>query len=246
MAGHSKWANIKHRKGRADAAKGKVFSRITKEIISAVKQGGSDPKGNAKLRLVIEKARAVNMPNENIDRNIKKASNSDQSDYFEMTYELYGHGGVGIIAFVMTDNKNRISSEMRIATNKKGGSVAAPGSVTFNFDQKGVIQIFKKNAKEEDLFSIAIDAGAEDFDASDDLFLITTAPDKLYEIKEKIETQQIKCEEADLEMIPKIYVDCDESTARANMELIEWIENLDDVDSVFHNMTHGLDSSDTP
>lgn len=237
MAGHSKWANIKYRKGRADAAKGKVFSRITKEIISAVKQGGTDPKTNGKLRLALDKARNANMPNENIERNIKKASSSDQSDYTEMTYELYGHGGVGIIAQVMTDNKNRISSEMRIATNKKGGTVAAPGSVTFNFDQKGVIQVAKKNGVEDELFLLASDAGAEDFDSTDEFFLVTTSPDKLYEIKQKLESKGVKCEEANLEMIPKTYVECNAETAKANMELIEWLENLDDVDSVFHNMS---------
>jgi YebC/PmpR family DNA-binding regulatory protein len=237
MAGHSKWANIKHRKGRADAAKGKVFSRIAKEIISAVKQGGGDPKANARLRLAIEKARAVNMPNENVQRNIKKASSTDQSDYFELTYELYGHGGVGIIVEVMTDNKNRIASEMRITTNKKGGSIASPGSVAFNFDQKGVIQVAKDQSAEDDLFLLAIDCGAEDFEPADDLYMITTAPENLFEVKAKIEEKGIKCEEANLEMIPKVYVDCDQETAKANMELIEWLEGLDDVDAVFHNMS---------
>jgi len=236
MAGHSKWANIKHRKGRADAAKGKVFSRITKEIISAVKQGDPDPKSNSRLRLAIEKAKAANMPNENIERNIKKASSADQADYFELTYELYGHGGVGIIAEVMTDNKNRISSEMRIATNKKGGSVAASGSVTFNFEQKGVIQVAKEGVDEDELFLQATEAGAEDFDSAEELFLITTPADQLYEVKKKLEGEGVKCEEVSLEQIPKIYVDCDEETSKKNMELIEWLENLDDVDSVFHNM----------
>ncbi len=237
MAGHSKWANIKHRKGRADAAKGKIFSRITKEIISAVKQGGPDPKANSKLRLVLDKARSSNMPNENIERNIKKASNTDQADYLEMTYELYGHGGVGIIIDIMTDNKNRIASEIRIAINKKGGTVASPGAVVFNFERKGVIQVVKEGINEDDLFLVATDAGAEDFEATDDLFMITTAPDELYQVKEKMEAQEIKTKEANLEMIPKIYVDCDTETAKSNMELIEWLENLDDVDSVFHNMS---------
>ncbi|NGX38878.1 MAG: putative transcriptional regulatory protein [Chlamydiae bacterium] len=236
MAGHSKWANIKHRKGRADAAKGKAFSRVAKEIISAVKQGGPDPKANTKLKLAIDKAKAANFPNENIERNIKKASSADQSDYTEMTYELYGHGGVGIIAQVMTDNKNRIASEMRIATNKKGGSVATPGSVAFNFEEKGVIQIPKSAAKEESLFLLATEAGAEDFDSAEDLFLVITSANELFNVRDKITEQGIACAEANLEMIPKIYVDCDEKTAKANMALIEWIENLDDVDAVFHNM----------
>ena len=145
MAGHSKWANIKHRKGRADAKKGKIFSRIAKEIISAVKLGGADHKANPRLRLALVKAREANVPNDIIERNIKKASSADQADFTEMTYELYGHGGVGIIIDAMTDNKNRLASEMRIATNKRGGVIATPGAVAFNFDRKGVLQITKKN-----------------------------------------------------------------------------------------------------
>jgi YebC/PmpR family DNA-binding regulatory protein len=237
MAGHSKWANIKRRKGKADVIKGKIFSRLTKEIISAVRQGGPDPKSNAKLRLVVQKARAANLPNDNIERNIKKASSADQSDFVEMAYELYGYGGVGIIAEVMTDNKNRISSDMRIATNKKGGTIASPGAVAFNFDRKGVIQVLKKNAIEDDLFLVATEAGAEDFDAEDEeMFIITTAPDQLFAVKEKIDQMGIKCEEAELQMIPKLYVECDEEAQRLNLELIDYLEGLDDVDVVYHNM----------
>jgi YebC/PmpR family DNA-binding regulatory protein len=236
MAGHSKWANIKHRKGRADAIKGKIFSRLTKEIISAVKQGGPDPKSNTKLRLVIQKARAANLPNDNIERNIKKATHPDQADYAEMSYELYGYGGVGIIAEVMTDNKNRISSEMRIATNKKGGTIANPGSVVFNFDRKGVIQVLKKNAIEDKLFLAATEAGAEDFDVTEDAFIITTPPDQLFQVKEKIDQFGIKCEEAELQMIPKIYIECDPEAQKLNLDLIEYLEALEDVDSVYHNM----------
>lgn len=236
MAGHSKWANIKHRKGKADAIKGKLFSRLTKEIISAVKQGGPDPKSNSKLRLVIQKARTANLPNDNIERNIKKASSADQADFVEMTYELYGHGGVGIIAEVMTDNKNRISSDMRIATNKKGGTVASPGSVAFNFDRKGVIQILKKNVDEDMLFLLATEAGAEDFEAADDIFIITTPADQLIQVKEKLDEAGIVSEEAELQMIPKLYVECDSETQKLNLELIDYLEALDDVDSVYHNM----------
>ena len=236
MAGHSKWANIKHRKGKADALKGKLFSRITKEIISAVKQGGPDPKSNSKLRLVIQKARVANLPNENIERNIKKATSQDQADYSQMTYELYGYGGVGILVDVMTDNKNRISSEIRIATNKRGGTIANPGAVLFNFDKKGVIQVLQKNAKEDELFLAVTDAGAEDFELSDETYLITTPPELLYAVKEKIEQMGVKCEEAELEMIPKVLVECDPEAVKANLALIEWLENIDDVDRVTHNM----------
>ncbi len=236
MAGHSKWANIKHRKEKADAKKGKAFSRITKEIISAVKQGGPDPKSNPKLRLVLQKARAANLPNDNIERNIKKAASADQADFVEMSYELYGHGGVGLIVDIMTDNKNRVSSDMRIATNKRGGTIANPGSVMFNFDRKGVIQVLRKNAEEDALFLAVSEAGAEDFEVTEEVYVITTPPDALYQVKEKLDAMQIPCEEASLEMIPKVYVECDEETAKANEALIEWLEALDDVDAVYHNM----------
>ena len=236
MAGHSKWANIKHRKGRADASKGKIFSRLVKEIISAVKQGGPDYKSNPKLRLVLQKARAANLPNDNIERNIKKASSADQADFVEMTYELYGYGGVGIIADIMTDNKNRIASDMRIATNKKGGNIANPGAVAFNFERKGVIEVLKKNAVEDALFLAVSEAGAEDFEATDESFIITTAPDQLFQVKEKIDGMGIKTEESSLQMIPKNLIECDLETQKLNEELIEYIEALDDVDAVFHNM----------
>ncbi|MCH9613170.1 MAG: putative transcriptional regulatory protein [Chlamydiia bacterium] len=235
MAGHSKWANIKHRKGRADAAKGKLFSRAAKEIISAVKQGGPDKSANAKLRLAIQKARAVNMPNDNIDRNIKKASSTDQADYVEMTYELYGHGGVGIIVDAMTDNKNRTASDMRIATNKKGGSIATPGAVSFNFDRKGVLQVKTSATDEDTLFMLITDAGADDFETNEDLYMIVTPPELLFQVKEAIEAADIQVEEANLEMIPKNSVEVDEETRAKNDALIEFLEDLDDVDSVYHN-----------
>lgn len=234
MAGHSKWANIKHRKERADAKKGKVFSRIAKEIISAVKLGGPDPKSNPRLRIAIQKAKTANMPNENVDRNIKKASSQDQSDYVEVTYELYGHGGVGIIAEGMTDNKNRIASDMRIATNKRGGNIATPGAVAFNFDRKGILKV-PQTYPEDQVFTLASEAGAEDFDSDEEFHIITTPPDELYAIKEILDPSFEGCE-ACLEMVPKVFVDCDEETAKANFALIEWLEDLDDVDAVFHNM----------
>lgn len=236
MAGHSKWANIKHRKEKADAKKGKVFSRMAKEIISAVKVGGPDPKANPRLRLAIANAKNANVPNEIVDRNIKKASSQDQADYTEMTYELYGHGGVGIIAEVMTDNKNRISSEMRIATNKRGGTVAAPGSVAFNFDCKGIIQIQKKHAKEDELFLAASEAGAEDFEAADEMFMVITTPENMITVRDAINALGINVDHSELEMVPKSYVETDDETTKANLALIEWLENLEDVDAVYHNM----------
>lgn len=236
MAGHSKWANIKHRKGRADAIKGKIFSRIAKEIISAVKLGGPDPRSNARLRLVITKARIANVPNENIERNIKKAMSADQADYVEITYELYGHGGVGLILEIMTDNRNRISSDINIATNKRGGRVATPGAVAFNFDKKGVIQIPKSKISEDDLFMLISEANAEDFEAAEDTYVITTDPSELFNVKEFLTQKGLEVTEAELEMIPRNTVECDLETAKANLALIEWLEDLDDVDAVYHNM----------
>ncbi len=236
MAGHSKWANIRHKKGRADVKKGKIFSRIAKEIISAVKIGGNDPKTNPRLRLALQKARDVNMPNDNVERNIKKASSADQANFDDVVYELYGHGGVGIIVEAMTDNKNRTASDMRIATNKKGGSIAAPGSVMFNFDQKGVIEISTTQADEETLLFAATEAGAEGFEQEENLFLITTDPADLYSVKENLEQENIPIQEASLQRIPKTFAPCDEEIAQKNDQLIEWLEGLDDVDAVYHNM----------
>jgi len=240
MAGHSKWANIKHRKEKADLKKGKVYSRIAKEIISAVKVGGSpDPKGNPRLRLALDRAKANNVPNEIIERNIKKASNADQADFHELTYELYGFGGVGILVEVMTDNKNRVSSDMRIATNKRGGTIANPGAVAFNFERKGIIQIAKKHAIEDELFLASTEAGAEDFETEGDLYIITTDPTNLYQVKEAVEKLGFKADEASLEMIPKVWVACSEEQRKDNLALIDWLEALDDVDAVYHNMEEG-------
>ena len=236
MAGHSKWANIKHRKDRADKKKGKIFSRIMKEIISAVKQGGPDPKTNSKLRVAIQKAKDGNVPNDNVERNIKKAASSDQQDYVSMTYELYGYGGVGIVVDIMTDNKNRISSDIRIATNKCGGTVATPGAVAYNFDRKGVIRVLKAQMKEDDLFLLATENGAEDFASDEENYVITTSIEAFVKVKDAVEAAGCKCEEAGLEMVPKSWVEVSDENADLNIALIEWLENLDDVDAVYHNM----------
>lgn len=236
MAGHSKWANMKHRKERADKKKGKIFSRIMKEIISAVKQHGPDPKSNSKLRAAIQKAKDANLPNENIERNIKKAASADANDYVSMTYELYGYGGVGMIVDIMTDNKNRISADIHIATNKNGGTIATPGAVAYNFDRKGVIKVPKAAAKEDDLFLLVTEAGAEDFGQEDELYLITTPVEAFLTVKEALAKAGISVDEAELAMVPKTWVEVNDQDADANIALIEWLENLDDVDAVYHNM----------
>lgn len=235
MAGHSKWANIKHKKNRADQKKGKIFSRITKEIISAVKSGGSDPKSNTKLRLALQKAKAANLPNENIERNIKKASSADQADYHESSYEIYGHGGVGIIVEALTDNKNRTAADIRVALNKCGGTQASPGSVAFNFERMGVIEILKTQAIEEELFLAAEELAAKDFDIGPESYLVLTDPAELYAVKEALEHKNFQIESANLAMLPKSFIDCDEEQLNANLKLIEWLEDLEDVDEVFHN-----------
>lgn len=236
MAGHSKWANIKHRKERADKKKGKIFSRIMKEIISAVRQAGPDPKSNNKLRIAIQKAKDANVPNDNVERNIKKASSSDQSDYAEMSYELYGFGGVGLIVDIMTDNKNRIASDIRIATNKCGGTIATPGAVAYNFERKGMLRVPKAAAKEEELFLLATDAGAEDFTAEEEAYLITTSVEDFIKVKEALAEKKVQIEEAELAMLPKSWAEVSDEDADKNIALIEWLENLDDVDAVYHNM----------
>ncbi|MGE3954302.1 MAG: YebC/PmpR family DNA-binding transcriptional regulator [Parachlamydiales bacterium] len=236
MAGHSKWANIKHKKERADAKRGKVFTRLTKEIISAVKAGGPDPDTNPRLRLAVQKAKAANLPNENIERNIKKASSADTAGYEDMLYELYGYGGVGLMVEGMTDNKNRLASEMRIATNKRGGSIATPGAVAFNFERKGVILVTREGLEGDDLFLLVSDAGADEFEEEGEQFMVLTPPDSLYAVKEAIEGGGGKVVEAELRYVPNVLVPCSEEDRQSNLALIEWLEGLDDVDEVTHNM----------
>ena len=236
MAGHSKWANIKHRKERSDKKKGKIFSRIMKEIMSAVKQGGSDPKSNSKLKVAIQKAKDANIPNDNVDRNIKKAASSDTQDYISMTYELYGYGGVGLIVDCMTDNKNRIASDIRIATNKCGGTIATPGAVAYNFDRKGLFRIPKEGVSEEVLFLLVTEQGADDFIQEEDAYVVTTPVDAFIRVKEALASAAIKWEEAELAMVPKLWIEVNDQDADSNIALIEWLENLDDVDAVYHNM----------
>lgn len=236
MSGHSKWANIKRRKGRADIVKGKIFSRIAKEIISAVKQGGPDVRANNKLKLAVQKAKEANVPNDTVERNIKKASSGDQKDFSEFTYEIYGHGGVGLILDIMTDNKNRIASDIRGIINKKGGVVANPGAVAFNFDKKGVIRVSKEKYTEDELFLMASEAGADDFSQDDDFYLVITAPENLYAVKQVLDSKGVKVESEALEMVPKTLVECSEENAKANFELIDALEELEDVDATYHNM----------
>lgn len=176
------------------------------------------------------------MPNDNIDRNIKKASSPDQEDFVPVTYEIYGYGGVGVIVEATTDNKNRTASDIRIAINKRGGTIATPGAVTFNFDRKGLIQVRKAVKSEDEMFQTAIEVGAEDFEAANEGYVIITDPVDLYAVKEKLEQKGIHAEEASIELIPKTLIECDEEARKSNLALIEWLEEIDDVSAVYHNM----------
>lgn len=236
MAGHSKWANTKYRKERVDAKKSKVFLRISKEIISSVKRGGPDPKNNSELRFLIQKAKSVNFPRESIERNIKKATQVDQLDYETIWYEIYGFGGVGIIVQVMTDNKNHVLSEIRLTISKKGGNMAAPGAVLFNFQRKGVILITElKDYNFETIYFAGIEAGAEEIEEIEKSVQLIVPWDMLFQIQEKLE-QFGGIMNAYQTVIPKILVECNSNDREANTELLTRLEEVSDVDVVHHNM----------
>ena len=238
MSGHSKWHNIQARKGKADAARGKVFSKIGRELLMAVKAGGSDINSNSKLRDVIAKAKANNMPNDTIDKAIKKASGEDKNkNYEEVTYEGYGIGGVAVIVEGSTDNKNRTAGEVRHIFDKFGGNLGTTGCVSYLFNKKGVIVIEKAstNMDEEELMMLALDAGAEDFNASEEVYEITTAPSDFSNVREKLEEAGLTFLEASVQMVPTTTVALDEAGQEKMERLIERLEELDDVMDVYHN-----------
>lgn len=237
MSGHSKWANIKHKKAKGDAAKGKIFTKIGREIAVAVKEGGSDPSSNSKLEACIAKARANNMPNDNIERSIKKAAGElGNVNYEDMVYEGYGAGGVAVIVEALTDNKNRTAGDVRHLFDKNGGSLGTTNCVSFMFDKKGVLVLEKTDSADEDeIMMLAIDAGADDVITEDDVFEIYTSPADLYKVKQNMENSGIKFLSCEVEMIPQNMVSPDEQTAAKINKLIESLEDLDDVQRVFHN-----------
>ena len=204
MSGHSKWSTIKNKKGKADAARGKVFTKIGRELAVAVKLGGPDPASNSRLRDVIAKAKANNMPNDNITRSIKKASGElGNINYEELTYEGYGIGGAAVIVETMTDNKNRTVGEVRHAFDKFGGSLGTNGSVSFMFDKKGVIVIDTEAGDEDTVMEAALEAGAEDFSAEDGAYEITTAPEDFSAVREALEGQGYEFLSAEIDMVPQ-------------------------------------------
>ena len=237
MSGHSKFANIKHKKERNDAAKGKIFTVIGREIAVAVKEGGPDPANNSKLRDVIAKAKANNMPNDTIDRGIKKAAGDANSVNYEvLTYEGYGPGGVAIIVDTLTDNKNRTAANVRSAFTK--GNVGAQGSVSYMFDKKGQIIIDKEECDmdPDDLMMTALDAGAEDFSEEEDSYEVYTAPDDFSTVREALEKAGIPMMQADVTMIPQTWTEItDEDTVKKLNRILDLLDDDDDVQAVYHN-----------
>ena len=239
MSGHSKFANIKHKKEKNDAAKGKIFTVIGREIAIAVKEGGADPANNSKLRDVIAKAKANNMPNDTIDRGIKKAAgNAEAVNYEQVTYEGYGPNGIAIIVDALTDNKNRTASNVRNAFTKGGGSVGTQGCVSYMFDKKGQIIIDKEECdlEADDLMRMALDAGAEDFSEEEDSYEILTVPEDFSQVREALEGENIPMASAEVTMIPQNYVELtDEEAVKKLNRTLDLLDEDDDVQQIYHN-----------
>lgn len=239
MSGHSKFANIKHKKERNDAAKGKIFTRIGREIAVAVKEGGADPNNNSKLKDIIAKAKSNNMPNDTIDRSIKKAAGDDASVNYEfVTYEGYGPSGTAIIVEALTDNKNRTAANVRNAFTKGNGNVGTQGCVSYMFDKRGQILIDKEECDmdSDELMMLALDAGAEDFNEEDDSYEILTDPDNFSEVRETLEKAGVSMVEAQVTMIPQTYVDLtDEQDIKSINKTLDLLDEDDDVQEVYHN-----------
>ena len=239
MSGHSKFANINHKKEKNDAKKGKIFTMLGREIQVAVKAGGPDPAVNGKLRDVIAKCKANNMPNDTIDRSIKKAAGGGEDvEYENVTYEGYGPNGVAVIVEVLTDNRNRAAANVRNAFTKGGGNMGNSGCVSFMFDEKGLIVIDKEeiDMDEEELMMAALDAGAEDFAAEEDSYEITTAPDDFSAVRETLEAAGIPMASAEVTMIPQTYTELtDEEDIKKMNKLLEMLDDDDDVQNTYHN-----------
>ena len=238
MSGHSKFANIKAKKEKNDSAKGKIFTRLGKEILVAVKEGGPDINNNSKLRQVVAKAKANNMPNDNIERSIKKAANSDTAALEAVTYEGYGPNGTAIIVEALTDNRNRAASNIRNAFTKGNGNVGTPGCVSFMFDKKGQIIIAKEDCDKDadELMMLALDAGAEDFAEEDDSYEVTTAPEDFDEVNEALTKEGITFASAEVTMIPQTWVDLtEEADIKSMNKILSLLDDEDDVQNVYHN-----------
>ncbi len=238
MSGHSKWSTIKRKKGATDAKRGKIFTRLIKEITVLARMGGGDPDGNPRLRSAIATAKAENMPKDNIERAIKKGiGDLDGAMYEEIVYEGYGPGGVAVLTNCLTDNKNRTVADVRYCFNKNGGNLAESGCVAFLFDQRGMIQVDKSKATEEQLMDIALEAGAEDIiDDDDDFFQILTAPEDFNDVREALEKNNIELLEASVTMLPQTTVEItDEKVASRVIRLMDALEDNEDVQNVYAN-----------
>jgi YebC/PmpR family DNA-binding regulatory protein len=237
MSGHNKWSTIKHKKGAADAKRGKIFTRIIKEMTIAARLGGGDPEGNPRLRAAVAEAKANNMPKDNIERAIKRGTGElEGATYEEVTYEGYGPGGVAIIVEALTDNGNRTTPEIRHVFEKNGGNLGTPGSVKFQFERKGYFAVEKSAADEDKLMEIALEAGADDLQSDDaDAYEIYASPENFEAVRQALEKNNIATVEAKLGMIPANYVSLDENKSKQVMKLLEALDDHDDVQNVWSN-----------
>lgn len=239
MSGHSKWATIKHKKAATDAKRGKVFSKLAREITICVRQGGSDPSSNITLRTLIQKAKSVNMPSDNVERAIKKGTGELDSgaSLDEVIYEAFGPGGVGMIVQVLTDNRNRSAAEVRHVFTRHNVGLGAQGSVTRGFRRKGVIRIDASKIAEDRLLEIVLDAGAEDLSREDNQFVVTTDPADYLRVMDALAAEGIPTEQAEVTLVPDLWVTIsDPAVAKDLMRLIEALEDLDDVQNVYTNL----------
>ncbi len=238
MAGHSKWKNIQNRKNAQDAKRGKIFQKLAKEIYVAAKSGGGDPDTNPSLRLVIDKAKSANMPNDNIKRAVDKAAgNQDGENYEDIIYEGYGPGGAAVMVLCLTDNKNRTASNVRHAFTKNGGNLGESGCVSYMFDRKGYLVIERDglDIEEDDLLLQAIEAGAEDMETNEEVFEIYTEPENFMDVKESLEGEGFEFASAEVTMVPQTEAELDEEQQEKLEKLIDMLEDDDDVQDVYHN-----------
>ncbi len=237
MSGHNKWSSIKHKKGAADAKRGKLFTKLIREITVAAREGGGSLDANARLRLAVQKGKEANMPAENIERAIKKGTGELEGvSYDNVSFEGYGIGGVAVIVEGLTDNRNRTTSEVRSTFTKRGGNMAGAGSVAFQFEKKGIFLVQAEGNEEEDLMAIAIDAGADDFTSDEDFFQITCQPQDFDKVRTGLLANSVKIESGELSMIPRNTVKVEDSeTARKILTLVEELEDNDDVQNVYSN-----------
>lgn len=237
MSGHSKWATIKHAKGAADAKRGQLFTKFIKEISIAARMGGGDPNANPRLRTAILKARAANMPKDNIERAIKKGTGEiGASVYEELTYEGYGPGGVAVLVDVLTDNKNRAAADVRNIFNKSGGNLGATGSVSYMFKRKGVIEYDGEKYTEDQIMEIGLDVGAEDVSSEDGVITVTTDPADFASVLEALQEKGLESVSAEIQMVPGTYTSVDADTTAKVMKLIDRLEENDDVQNVYSNI----------